>query len=94
MQGAWGRGLSESVKKENLWQKSFLPIILNEVLKMCEKWYIWSADVKANLMKTTRNKRSGWWHLPNFYKMYACSKVDGIQGAVIFHLILVRDCRQ
>ena len=35
----WG-GLGESVKKENLWQKSFLKKILNEVLKICEKWYL------------------------------------------------------
>ena len=30
-------GLSESVKRENLRQKSFLQIILNEVLRICEK---------------------------------------------------------
>ena len=41
--------LSESNKKENLWQKSLLQIILNEVLKSWEKWYIYiSADVQAN----------------------------------------------
>ena len=38
--------MSESVKKENSRQKSFLQIILNEVLKNCEKMIC--ADVKAN----------------------------------------------
>ena len=26
------------LKKENVWQKSFFQIMLNEVLKICEKW--------------------------------------------------------
>ena len=33
------RDLGESVKKENLWQKSFLRIRWNEFLKICEQWY-------------------------------------------------------
>ena len=33
-------GLSELVKKENSWQKSFLQVIQNEVLEICEKWYL------------------------------------------------------
>ena len=33
------RGLSESIKTENLWWKSLL-WIWNEVLKICEKWYL------------------------------------------------------
>ena len=37
------------LKKENSWQKSFFQIMLNEVLKICKKWYPVSADVKANI---------------------------------------------
>ena len=48
-------GLSESVKKENLWWKSFSWIIWNEFLKICEKWYL----LMEKLIKATRNKRSG-----------------------------------
>ena len=47
-------GLSESVRKENLWWKSFIHITLNEVLTICEKWYL---DVKIN--KNNKKKRSG-----------------------------------
>ena len=49
------RGLSESVKKENSWRKSFLRIIRNEVLKICEKWYL----LFEKLIKAARDKRSG-----------------------------------
>ena len=35
VKGVGGPGLSESIKKENSWRKSFLPIIQNEVLKTC-----------------------------------------------------------
>ena len=34
-----GMGLSKSVKKENSWQKYFFLIFLNELPKICEKWY-------------------------------------------------------
>ena len=36
----WGGGWVNPLKKENLWRKSFLQIILKEVLKICEKWYL------------------------------------------------------
>ena len=35
--GGGGGGMSESIKKENLWRKSFFLLMLNEVLKICEK---------------------------------------------------------
>ena len=47
--------LSESVKIDNLWQKSFLQIMMTEVLKICEKWYL----LMQKLIKETRNGRSG-----------------------------------
>ena len=53
--GDGGGGLSESVKKENSRRKSFLGIIQNEFLKICEKWYL----LMWKLIKATRNKRSG-----------------------------------
>ena len=49
VEGGGGGGLCETNKKENLLQKSVLQIMLNEVLKSWEKWYIYiSADVQAN----------------------------------------------
>ena len=51
--GEWG--LCESVKKENLRGKSFLRIIWNGFLKICEKWNL----LILKLIKATRNKRSG-----------------------------------
>ena len=41
--------MSESVKKENLWQKTFYETLLNEVLKIWKKWL--PPDVKANKNK-------------------------------------------
>ena len=38
-----------------MWRKSFLRIIWNEVLKICEKWYL----LMEKLIKTTRDERSG-----------------------------------
>ena len=35
----WGIWLNP-LNKENSWQKSFFQILLNEVLKNCEKWYL------------------------------------------------------
>ena len=43
------------LKKENLWRKSFYPTLLNEVLKVCKKWYL----LMLQVVKTKRNKRSG-----------------------------------
>ena len=48
--GVWVNPL----KKENLGWKSFFQIMLNEVLKMCEKWYL----LMWKLIQITRNKRS------------------------------------
>ena len=48
--------LSESIEKENSWRKCFFQILLNELLKICEKRYMHADDVKANKNK---NKRSG-----------------------------------
>ena len=42
------------LKKENSWRKSLFQIVLNEVLKTCEKSYL----LMQKLVKTTRNKRS------------------------------------
>ena len=39
--GARGRGGSVNpLEKENLWRKFFVPMMLNEVLKIFEKWYL------------------------------------------------------
>ena len=42
-----GSGWVNPFKKDNLWRKSFFQIMLNEVLKIYEKWM--SVDVKANI---------------------------------------------
>ena len=64
--------LNESVKKE-LWRKSFLLIIWNEALKICEKWYL-SPNVKAN--KNNKKWKIWWLYLTNFYKTYIPSKLE------------------
>ena len=46
VEGGGGVGVwMNPLKKGNLWQKPFCQM-LNEVLKICEKWYL--LDVKAN----------------------------------------------
>ena len=37
----WGRGVwLNLLNKENSWRKSFLQLMLNDVLKNCQKWYL------------------------------------------------------
>ena len=65
----WGSSLSESFKKENLWQKYFLQVSLNnEVLKIFEKWYLLMFLQKYlnDLVEL---------YLTNFYKKYLPSKL-------------------
>ena len=38
--GGGGGGGVNLLKNENLWWQSFFEIMLNEVLKICEKWYL------------------------------------------------------
>ena len=42
-------GLSESVKKENSWQKSFLKIIFNEVLKIIDIGWCKSSEKQQEI---------------------------------------------
>ena len=64
-------GLSQSVKKGKFVTKIFFQILLNEVLKVLEKWY---ADIKTN--KNNNKKKKIWWlYLTNFYKKVA-SKLE------------------
>ena len=77
--------LTESAKKENLGQKYFFQILLNKVLKTCEKWYL----LLRKLIKTKRNKRSGGWYLTNFYKKYHQNLKYNVKKVYIFCLILI-----
>ena len=58
------QGPSESIKKENSWWKYFFQILLNKVLKICEKWYL----LMQKRIKTKRNKRSGGYFLQIFIR--------------------------
>ena len=69
--GVKGGGGWVNPLKKNSWRKSFLQIILNEVLKICEKWYMFW----CKLIKTTRNIRSGGALSYKFFKD-ACSKLE------------------
>ena len=40
----------DPLKKENSWRKSFLQIMLSEVLKICEKWCLLN-DVKTSIQQ-------------------------------------------
>ena len=66
---------SNPLKKENLWWKYFFQVMLNEVLKICEK------------MISAENI---WWlYLRNFYKKYLQNLKQNVKRTCVFHLILV-----
>ena len=56
IKGASTKNLCHPWKKENSWRKSVFQIMLNEVLKICEKWYLLK---NKNIIRTAINKRSG-----------------------------------
>ena len=58
--------------KKNLWRKSFFQIMLNEVLKICQKWYLL---VKANKRKKQWIKDLVALSLTNFFKKHLPSKL-------------------
>ena len=48
----WGWGVwVKPLKKETLWRKSFFQVMLNEVLKSCEKWYLLMLKLKKQEIK-------------------------------------------
>ena len=61
--GVW---VNPSIKKENLWQKSFLQIIWNEFLKICGKRYL-HADGKAN---TSNIKKKICWLSLSIFRIF------------------------
>ena len=64
--GGYGDGVwVNPLKKENLWPKSILQIMLNEVQIICEKWYLLMGK---KLIKATKIKRSSGCILEMFIR--------------------------
>ena len=81
--GGYGDGVwVNPLKKENLWPKSILQIMLNEVQIICEKWYLLMGK---KLIKATKNKRSGGCILEMFIRStFKTWNIYNVKRACIF----------